>query len=69
MSETRNVRLWFVRDTPSGKARIYTRVPPERNPTKADEVCVPLSLVEHTSKRGAEHVVKLPEWFCERERL
>ena len=66
MSDTRKVRLWFVRDTPSGKARIYTRIPLERSPQKDDEVCVPLSLIEHTTKRGAEHVVTLPEWFCDK---
>lgn len=69
MSDTRKVVLWFVKDTSSGKARIYTRVPPERNPAREDEVCVPLSLVEHTTKRGAGHVVTLPEWFCDKENL
>ena len=66
---TRKVRLWFVRDTSSGKARVYTRVPPERHPAKEDEVMVPLSLVEHTTKCGVEHVVTLPEWFLDKERL
>lgn len=68
-------RLWYKGDTPSGKARIYSRIPKARNAEKADEVLVPVSLIEHTSKRPpegnewAEHHVKLPDWFADKEKL
>lgn len=61
------MRLWLVRQTE--KARLYSKVPPERNPTEDDQVWVPLSIIEHTTKRGAEHDVRLPDWFVEKEGL
>ena len=59
-----NIRLWFLRQTE--KARLYSKTPPDRG---IDEIWIPLSIVEHTTKRGNEHVVKLPDWFIEREGL
>jgi hypothetical protein len=40
---------------------------PEAN--EEDIVWVPLSIIEHTTKRGRDHVVTLPDWFIEKERL
>jgi hypothetical protein len=59
--------LWFVRETPL--ARLYTKIPPERRPTKDDEIWVPRSVVEHTSKMGNQHIVTLPDWFLEKNDL
>lgn len=61
------VRLWFVRETPA--ARLYVTVPPERHPTDLDEVWVPKSVVEHTTKRGNAHEVTLPEWWAQKKGL
>jgi len=55
------LHLWFISDT--DKARLYSRVPPERNPQRDDLIWIPLSIIEHTTKRSNEHMVKLPEWF------
>lgn len=64
---TTTVRLWLVRET--DKARLYSRVPPERHGDASDEIWVPLSIAEHTTKRGAEHMVTLPDWFITKEDL
>jgi hypothetical protein len=61
------MRLWFIRQTE--KARLYSRVPPERHPSQEDQIWVPLSIIEHTTKRGNEHDVKLPDWFLEKNNL
>lgn len=61
------VRLWFVRETE--KARCYSKVPPERGQTPDTLMWIPRSIVEHTSKRGAEHTLELPDWFIEKENL
>lgn len=62
MSAT-TIRLWFIRDTI--KARLYSKVPMERNPKPDDYLWVPFSIIEHTTKRGNEHEVKLPDWFIQ----
>lgn len=60
--------LWFVRETE--KARLYTKIPPERRPTKEDEIWVPRSIVEHTSKMAnGMHILTLPDWFLEEKNL
>jgi hypothetical protein len=60
--------LWFVRESP--KARLYTKVPPDRYPTEEDEIWVPRSIVEHTSKMAnGMHIVTLPNWFIEKNGL
>ena len=73
------MRLWFLRETEN--ARCYCRLPSSRviAPGALDReeiVWVPKSIVEHTTKRPpkpgevwAEHEVKLPDWFVEKERL
>lgn len=58
------IRLWFVRETE--RARLYTKIPPDRNPEKTDYVWIPRSVAEHTTKRGDEHEVELPDWFIEK---
>jgi len=68
MSAT-SVRLWFVRETAA--ARLYSRVPlrPPLAPDVADQVWIPRSIVEHTSKDGDQHTVTLPDWFIRKESL
>jgi hypothetical protein len=63
------VRLWLIRETQ--KARLYSKVPicTERDCEQSDQIWVPLSIVEHTTKRGIEHEVKLPDWFIQKEGL
>lgn len=52
------------------KARLYSKLPPEKYHGDAeDEVWIPKSIIEHTSKRGVEHQVKLPDWFIQKEKL
>jgi hypothetical protein len=67
MSDTRKVRLWFKHQ--STAARRYCKLPPERNPSPEDDIWLPLSQIEHTSKRGNEHVVTIPEWLAEEKGL
>lgn len=59
--------LWFVRETPA--ARLYTRIPPARNPQPSDEIWIPRSVVEHTSKTGNVHILTIADWFVEKENL
>lgn len=61
------MRLWLISETEL--ARRYSKVPPERHPEESDMLWVPKSIVEHTTKRGNEHDVKLPDWFIEKNNL
>ena len=61
------ITLWLIRETAA--ARLYSRVRPDRHPTKEDEIWILRSIVEHISKCGNEHNVKLPDWFIEKEGL
>ena len=73
------VRLFYVRA--SAAARRYCKLPKSRNPgsdvmDNTNYVWVPLSLVEHTTKRPSkdgvewdEHHVTLPDWFITHEKL
>lgn len=61
------IRLWFMRETE--KARLYSTVPAERGQTEDTQVWIPRSVVEHTTKRGVEHVLELPDWFVDKEEL
>ena len=58
------MRLWLLRETE--KARLYSKTPPDR---EEDPIWIPKSIVEHTTKRGNEHDVKLPDWFIEKNGL
>ena len=60
------MRLWLIRETEL--ARKYSTVPPVKS---TDDSCVwvPKSIIEHTTKRGDEHEVKLPDWFIEKNGL
>ena len=67
-----SIRLWFIRET--ANARLYCKFAPHpdlgfANADKTDMVWIPRSIVEHTSKVGNEHTVKLPDWFVEKEGL
>ncbi len=60
--------LWFKRET--ALARLYTKIPPERHPKKDDEIWIPRSIVEHTSKMAdGMHILTLPDWFLDKEGL
>ena len=61
------MRLWFIRE--SANARFYSRVPMDRHPELSDCLWIPRSVVEHTTKRGIEHEVTLPDWFIDKENL
>jgi hypothetical protein len=63
---TCEIKLWYVRETE--QARLYATCEPEHAESD-DMVWVPKSIIEHTSKRGNEHVVKLPDWFVDKEEL
>lgn len=67
---TTTIRLWFIRQTE--KARLYSKVPtqpPHDFISEDDKLWIPLSIIEHTTKRGVEHEVKLPDWFIEKSDL
>lgn len=64
---TMQITLWLIRETEL--ARLYSKIPPERHPEKSDEIWIPRSVVEHTSKMGNQHIVTLPDWFVEKSGL
>lgn len=61
------ITLWLVRETEL--ARLYSKIPPERHSEKSDEVWIPKSVVEHTSKTSSQHTVTLPDWFVQKAKL
>lgn len=65
------IRLWLVRETPL--ARQYSKFDPTgrggTEPDAGDLIWIPRSVAEHTSKRGDEHTVELPDWFIEKSGL
>jgi hypothetical protein len=66
------MRLWLVRETE--KARQYCKFAPHPdlgfdNADANDKIWIPRSIIEHTTKRGIEHEVTLPDWFIEKEGL
>lgn len=64
------MRFWLIRETE--KARLYSKVPTDstaRLVADDDTLWVPKSIIEHTTKRGNEHEVKLPDWFLEKNDL
>lgn len=68
MSDTCTVSLWLIRET--DKARLYYKLPPERHPGKEDEVWLPKSQIEHTTKfTTGEHQVKIPAWLADKHSL
>ena len=67
MGDTVTIRLWYVRET--NAAYLYTTAPPDRHPGEMEELWIPKSIVEHRSKRGDEHIVKLPDWWVRKKHL
>lgn len=62
------IRLWFIRETE--KARLYSRLPPERHPATEDRLWIPRSVVTHTSKEPSGlHIVDVEDWWAEKENL
>ena len=67
-------RLWFTGKT-TESARLYSKLPKSRHPGKEDEVWLPLSQIEHTTKYPPEgdewpiHVITLPEWLAKNHDL
>ena len=62
--------FWLIRETE--KARLYSKVPTNKTARlveESDMLWIPKSIVEHTTKRGNEHDVKLPDWFIEKNDL
>ena len=61
-------RLWFIRETEN--ARLYSKLPPERNPSDEDLIWLPKSQIEHTSKEPSGlHIVTIPDWLGEKKGL
>lgn len=60
------VTLWLKLETPM--ARFYCKHGRE-NPADDDFIWIPKSVVEHTSKMGDQHIVTLPEWFVQKEKI
>lgn len=65
------LKFWIMRETE--KARLYSTVPlgqmDRGGRGDGNRLWVPKSIIEHTTKRGDEHEVTLPDWFIEREGL
>jgi len=62
------IRLWFIRET--NLARLYSQLPPNRNPGVEDQVWIPRSVVEHTSKEPSGlHIVTVADWFADKNNL
>ena len=59
-----NLRLWLIRET--DLARLYSKTNPDDPSRTPDTLWIPRSIVEHTTKRGNEHIVKLPDWWIEK---
>lgn len=60
------ITLWLIKETE--KARLYCKHN-RPNPEESDMIWIPRSVVEHTSKTGSQHIVTLPDWFVEKEKL
>lgn len=66
------IRLWYVKDSPSGKAQLYSKTPKARGLT---ELWVPVSIIEHRSvqprkeSEWIECTLTLPDWFAEKNGL
>lgn len=66
-------KLWFVRQTES--ARLYSKLPRSRNPERSDEVWIPISQIEHTTRHPSQgeewpvHIVKIPDWLAEKHSI
>lgn len=62
------VKLWFLGE--SKLARHYSKTNPKDPARDVVEVWVPKSLIEHTTKYpDGMHLVKLPDFFVDREGL
>jgi hypothetical protein len=68
MSDTTVIRFWAT-GAETDKAVHYSKLPLDKWDPKKDGIWIPKSIIEHRTKRGAEHEVKLPDWFVEKEGL
>lgn len=61
------ITLYLIRET--SLARLYSKDPADKRTPASREFWVPRSIVTHTSKMGDMHIVTLPEWFIQKEKL
>lgn len=65
------VTLWFIRESASGQARLFSRVPSSAKVDGVDDnVWLPRSLIEHASKDPVKpgedwpaHTMTIPDWI------
>lgn len=68
-------KLWYIRDSDSGLARQYSKLPKSRNPEESDKVWIAISQIEHTTRHPAVgdewpvHVVRMSDWIAEQKGL
>lgn len=61
------ITLWLVKETAA--ARLYSKAPKDKRTLATQSFWIPRSIVTHTSKMGDQHIVTLPEWFVQKEKL
>lgn len=60
--------MWYQKETRD--ACLYSRVPPERNPSESDMEWIPKSVIEHqTMNPRGEHILTLPDWVVRTKNL
>ena len=71
-----NVRLWFIRESESGLARQFSRLPSSRNPGESDKLWLPRSAIERCQKQPVkpgeqwpEHHMTVADWLAAKEGL
>lgn len=62
------IKLWLIKETE--KARLYSKLPPDRHPTHEDEIWVPRSVIEHQTKLpDACCIVTVSAWWADYKNL
>jgi hypothetical protein len=71
-----NIRLWFIMDSDSGEARLFSKLPSSRNPGVEDRVWIPRSQIERCQKQPVkpgekwpEHHMTITDWIAEKKGL